>query len=60
MKRLLMASVMLAGSAMAAEAVPVRWQGEFMITGQTGVCDYDATGDFGGARFRPGIGGRDR
>jgi hypothetical protein len=58
MKRLaFLSSTFLIAATLQAHAAPVRWQGEFMITGSSGTCDYDPTGDFGRARFRPGIGG---
>ncbi len=42
----------------AAEAAQVRWHGEASITGKSGTCpDYDPTGNFMRARFRPGLGG---
>jgi hypothetical protein len=51
------AAAFLAAAA-TAEAAPVRWQGEMMITGMTGSCpDYDPTGSFMRVRYRPGIGG---
>jgi len=52
-----LSALILAVSSLDASAAAVRWQGEFMITASSGTCDYDPTGDFGRARFRPGIGG---
>lgn len=53
---LVMAAAMTV-SATVASAARVRWQGEFMVTGKFGTCDFDPTGDSGRARFKPGIGG---
>lgn len=41
----------------AAQAVPVRWQGDFQITAIGGACDGVRIGTSGRVRFRPGIAG---
>lgn len=57
MKRSLLAVLLVATVASPAEAVPVRWQGDFTVTAQTGTCEPENIGTGGRARFRPGIGG---
>ena len=56
-KPVFLAVLLVAALASPAEAVPVRWQGDFTVTAQTGTCEPDNIGTGGRARFRPGIGG---